>query len=172
MPLMIRTIFTIHLLCILAIFDVKSQDNAYQSIDAIIDALYDVISGPAGERDWDRFHGLFYRGASMGAVQKSSGGDLTFAMFSPEAYVAKNGPFFEQRGFWEEEIGRTTSRFGELAHVFSAYQFRLDSEDAPVSVRGVNSIQLIYESDRWWVVSVYWNAERDDLPLPADLTSK
>ena len=36
------------------------------SVDAIVAALYDVISGDPGiERDWDRFRSLFYPGARM-----------------------------------------------------------------------------------------------------------
>ncbi len=35
------------------------------TMDAIVAAVYDVISGPAGKRDWDRFRSLFIPGARL-----------------------------------------------------------------------------------------------------------
>ncbi len=37
-----------------------AKPSDVESVDAILKALYDVISGPAGQkRDWDRFRSLF-----------------------------------------------------------------------------------------------------------------
>ena len=43
------------------------------SIDAIMKAVYDVISGDAGQkRDWDRFRSLFYKDAAADSVRQKS----------------------------------------------------------------------------------------------------
>jgi hypothetical protein len=130
--------------------------------------LYGVISGPAGERNWERFESLFTPQARMSALSKNQSGQQLFVSMTPEEYKQKNGPFFMQSGFWEEELGRQVIQFGELASVMSAYQFRT-AEGGEPQQRGVNSIQLIKEQGRWWIASIIWNTEREDNPIPASL---
>ncbi len=141
------------------------------SVDAIIQSLYEVISGPAGERDWERFYSLFKTDAKMSAFFKSQNGMNQFSSMTPEEYKIQNGPFFSQSGFWEEELGRDELRFGEMVHVFSAYASRL-SENGEADQRGVNSIQLVYDQNRWWIVSLIWNAESEDNKIPNSLLEK
>ena len=150
-----------------------AQASDVVSIDAIITALYNVISGPAGERDWDRFRSLFKDNAIMGAVGQTRDGQLVYRSMTPESYIENNGPFFKENGFWETEIGREVHQFGELAHVFTTYQFVVGSDPkAPPARRGINSVQLVYENDRWWIVSVQWNSEREDNQIPAARINK
>ncbi|SMO68311.1 hypothetical protein [Fodinibius sediminis] len=145
------------------------------SINGIIRAMYDVISGPAGERDWERFRSLFKPGASMGALHSDKKGTLQYTAMTPEEYQERNHPFFMENGFWEEELARDVFRFGEIATVQTAYEFRIadDGEtNETASQRGVNSIQLVYDQGRWWITSITWNTERDDNPIPEDLLSQ
>jgi predicted metalloprotease with PDZ domain len=142
------------------------QDVA--SIDAIIQSLYDVISGPAGERDWERFHSLFKPEASMAAVASTKDGQTRYVHMKPQEYQTRNAANFARNGFYEEEIGRQQSVFGEIAHVWSAYQFRLSPEAQPQQ-RGINSIQLVFDQGRWWITSILWNAERNNNTIPKDL---
>ncbi|MDX1408118.1 MAG: hypothetical protein R3330_08295 [Saprospiraceae bacterium] len=155
------------------VYNSASQDSDVASVDAIITALYDVISGPAGERDWDRFRSFFKENAIMGAMAPTREGGLVYRAMTPESYLQNNGPYFLENGFWETEIGREVHQFGELAHVFTTYQFVLgDDPKGPVARRGINSVQLVFEQDRWWIVSIQWNSEREDNPLPADRINK
>ena len=150
-----------------------AQDNDLATIDGMITELYAVISGPAGERDWDKFKSLFTENATMGAMTQNSEGKQVYRAMTPTSYVANNGPFFKENGFWETEIGREVHQFGELAHVFTAYQFVVGSDpNGEVATRGINSVQMIYEKERWWIVSIQWNAERDDNRLPAAILNK
>jgi hypothetical protein len=147
-----------------------SQNTAerYQRIDYVIEDLYDVISGPAGERDWDRMRNLFHDDALMGSIRKNNEGELVYASFSLEEYIKRSGPYFLENGFFESEISSSSQSYGELVHRFSAYESRHTEKD-PVFSRGINSIQLVYTKNRWWIVSIQWNSERDDLPLPKKL---
>jgi hypothetical protein len=145
------------------------QDVA--SVDAIVKALYDVISGPAGERDWNRFQALFTPQASMRAVVTNKEGVSRYMRFSPQEYQERNGAQFMKAGFFEEELGRQQTTFGEMAHVWSAYQYRF-SQNEPVQQRGINSIQLVYEGGRWWVANILWNTEKPNNPIPAELVKK
>lgn len=138
-----------------------------ESIDAIIAAVYDVISGPAGEeRDWARFRSLFAPGARLIPTRVSEDGAANVAALTPEEYIEASGPFLEENGFFETEIGRVTEEFGHIAHAFSSYESKRAAEDAEPFQRGINSMQLLNDGERWWFVTIYWDAERPDSPIP------
>jgi hypothetical protein len=138
-----------------------------ESVDAIVAAVYDVISGPAGQaRDWDRWRSLFLPDARLIGVSPNRERGTQPSAMAPESYVQRNGPFLEETGFFEDEIGRTQEEFGPVVHLFSAYQSKRTLDDPEPFARGINSFQLYDDGDRWWVVTVYWTSERPDLPIP------
>lgn len=146
----------------------QSADPAdVESIDALITAVYDVISGDAGEaRDWDRWRTLFAEGATLSAVGQGPDGSVGRVIMTPESYVERSGAVLERDGFVEAEIGRTTESFGRIAHSFSTYvSFRSRADTEPFA-RGINSFQLMHDGERWWVVSIFWQAESDAFPIP------
>lgn len=144
----------------------RAEDVA--SADAILAALYDVISGPAGQaRDWDRFRSLFIPSARLIAVGKRPDGTIVHRAMTPEDYVRVAGPQLEQRGFFEREIGRTTEQFGAVTHAFSAYDSRVKADDPEPFARGINSIQLLDDGERWWVVTIFWDSERPGQEIPS-----
>lgn len=136
-----------------------------ESIDAIMTALYGVISGSAGERDWNRFRSLFLPEARMGAVRKTPEGRFIAASFTPEGYVERAGSYFKEHAFFESELSRKTEEFGHEAHVFSTYESRNAAGEKPFA-RGINSLQLFNDGKRWYVVSIFWDEERPENPLP------
>jgi hypothetical protein len=145
-----------------------------QSLDAILGALYDVISGPAGQkRDWDRFRSLFVPNARLiptRSKQDGSGADVT--MWSADDYATSVGPRLEQSGFFEKEIARKTETFGNVVHAFSTYEsYRTPNDEKPFS-RGINSIQLLKDGGRYWVVTIYWDSERAGNPIPEQYLPK
>ena len=136
------------------------------SVDAILAALYDVISGPAGQaRDWNRMRSLFVPGGRLMPTAIRPDSSVVMRILEVNDYIATSGPMLERVGFREREIARRVEQFGHIAHVFSTYEGRMETE--PTVIRGINSIQLLNDGTRWWVVSVYWEAERPDNPLPA-----
>ncbi|MFN3385199.1 MAG: hypothetical protein ACK42Y_01260 [Candidatus Thermochlorobacter sp.] len=142
-----------------------SKDVA--SLDAILAALYDVISGDAGKpRDWHRFRSLFAPGARLMPIVQLSSGKDTLRVMTPDDYVESGKKRFAQRGFFEKEIARRTERYGNLVHVFSTYEAREQASDEKPFMRGINSIQLLYDRTRWYIVSVMWQAESAEFPLP------
>jgi hypothetical protein len=149
------------------------------SIDSIIAALYDVISGPAGKkRDWDRFRSLFFPGARLiptGARRPpgtAPGTPLTgkeeygSRALTPEDYITRSSSLLEEHGFFEREAARRIEQYGHIAHVFSTYESRHKAEDVKPFQRGINSIQLMNDGKRWWVVTVFWEGETEKTPLP------
>ena len=143
------------------------------SMDSIVAALYDVISGPAGKkRDWDRFQSLFIPGARLIPTGKRQSGEIGSRVSTAEGYAAANNKFLEENGFFEKEIARRTESFGNIAHVFSTYESRHKAEDAKPFARGINSIQLMNDGKRWWIVTVFWQGEGPDNPLPEKYLKK
>lgn len=144
------------------------------SVDAIVAAVYSVISGDKGvKRDWNRFRSLFYPGARMIPTGKNARtGKINARVASPESYIEGNSAFLEGEGFHEQEISRHVDSFGNIVQVFSAYEGRNTVKDEKPFVRGINSMQLFNDGKRWWVLSIAWSPETPEHPLPKQYTEK
>jgi hypothetical protein len=142
-------------------------------IDVILDAIYDVISGPKGKpRDWDRMRGLFVPGARLIPCRpKGADGKASIATLTVEDYIARSGPTLVEKGFVERQVARRVDRFGHLAQVFSTYETRLDGEPGLLG-RGINAIHLLWDEKRWWVVTIMWDAETPTQPIPAEYEAR
>jgi len=138
------------------------------TMDAIIASLYDVISGPPGPRNWDRFRSLFVPGARLIPTGARPTCEVGSRVMTPEDYAQRSGAFLEKNGFFEREVSRRMEKFGNIAHIFSTYESRHKADDAKPFARGINSIQLMNDGKRWWIVTVFWQAEDDKNPLPAE----
>jgi hypothetical protein len=136
-----------------------------KSIDAIVNALYAVISGPKGQkRDWARFKSLFYPGARMipsGINPRTKLGRAN--VITPDQYIESSGPLLENDGFHEMELARRVEAYGTIAHVFSTYEGRIGTRE---QLRGINSFQLFNDGQRWWVLTIAWSSETPDQPIP------
>lgn len=138
------------------------------TMDAIVASLYDVISGAPGPRNWNRFRSLFAPGARLIPTGRRPTGEIGSRPLTAEDYVQRNTPAMEKSGFFEREISRRTDKFGNIAHVFSTYEARHAKDDEKPFARGINSIQLMNDGKRWWIVTVFWQAEDEKNPLPAE----
>lgn len=139
------------------------------SVGSIVHAAYDTISGPAGQqRDWNRFRSLFVSGARLAAVVPDHNGGLRTVVMSPDEYVERGDPYFQKNGFFEHEIARRTEKWADIAQVFSTYESRHSADDAKPFERGINSFQLMNDGHRWWIVTVFWQGETSDTPIPKE----
>lgn len=139
-----------------------------QTLDSTIETLYSVISGEAGEkRDWELFKYLFTEDAMLIPSGPNEEGKVGYRAMTPQGYIETSGVWLEENGFFEKEIFRVTETFGSVTHIFSTYEsYRSESDEEPFT-RGINSIQLMNDGERWWVVNIYWTGERKDNPIPA-----
>lgn len=143
----------------------KAEDVA--TIDGVMKAFYEVISGPAGQpRQWARDRSLYIPDVRFVAVEKSKDGTIDARPVTHQEFVDRSNASLVKSGFYESEIHRETQQFGQIAHVFSTYESRIKS-DGPVIERGINSLELFNDGKRWWVLSVQWDGERKDNPIPA-----
>ena len=139
-----------------------------KSIDAILRAAYESISGPAGPRDWNRFRSLFLPQARFTQVGKNPDGSTFIISWSEEEFIRDAGMIFSKDPFYENALVNLPQSYGGMTQVLSSYASHRAPGDKPFE-RGVNSFQLLNDGKRWWVVSIFWDSERPDNPLPAKL---
>ncbi|WP_228893849.1 hypothetical protein [Pseudoduganella aquatica] len=138
-----------------------------KTLDGMLSALYGTISGAAGApRDWERLRSLFAPEGRMVVHGVNKSGEITTRVLTVSDYISRVTPVFAKEGFYETELARTTEAFGQIAHIFSTYESRHAPDEAKPFQRGMNSIQLVNDGQRWWIQSLVWQAETDKNPLP------
>ena len=135
-------------------------------VGAVVDEMYAMISGPAGPRDWSRQKLVFHPDSRQIRTSIDDRGTPAMKIMSRDAYAADTGPFFEANDFYEIEIARRIDVFGNVAHVWSAYEARRSPDDVAPERRGINSIQLFRDGDgNWSIMSMIWDNERDGVAI-------
>jgi hypothetical protein len=137
------------------------------SIDAIITAFYDVISGPAGQpRQWRRDSTLYIPEVRFVSMSKQ-GQRIVANVMDHAAFARTSDPGMVRNGFFEREIRRVTRRFGNVAQVASTYEFS-STPNGAAQGRGINYINLFWDGRRWWIANAVWDDERPDNPIPPE----
>jgi len=152
----------------------KAKTADVESVGALMAALYDVISGPAGKpRDWDRFRSLFLPDGRLGVIRHAEtaadgkpGHPDDVVFLTPQDYIDRDAPFFRNNGFFERGIANRVEEFGGLVSVWSTYESRHAADDPKPFVRGINSLQIVKAQGRYWVASIVWDDERSGISLP------
>jgi hypothetical protein len=144
------------------------------SVAHLIASLYDLVSGPAGQRDWDRFRTLFVPDGRIASIDPESAatkdapaskGDAAF--LTPDMFAQQNNSYFEKNGFFERSIAIRVDEFGNLIAVWSTSEIRDAKDDATPSSRGIDSFQIMHAHGRFWIVSLLFDHERPGVTLPA-----
>ena len=145
-----------------------SETGDRQAIGAVVDEMYAMISGPAGPRDWSRQANCFHPEARQIRTFLDADGKPAMKAMGLDDYARDTTPFFATHDFFEVEIGRKIDLFGNIAHVWSAYEARSALGDAVPERRGINSIQLFRDPERGWrIMAMIWDNEREGVALPA-----
>lgn len=162
------------ILLVLAGFNGLAQEKVgaavpdWESPEKLVASVYEIISGPAGERHWERLRSYCKPEVQFNVLSKGKDGGSVYRSLSLDEYIAMAGRHFRENPFYETELGHTVQQFGPIAQVFSAYQSTESPEGAPFD-RGVNSIQLVKDQGRWWIVNILWTSETDEHSIPAEL---
>lgn len=151
----------------------QPKDADVASPQAAVEAVYASISGPAEKeeaRDWDRLRALFLPDARFVLVRwqnPEKGSETVLRQWDVEGFIEAAKGFYEDSSFYEKEIASHIDRFGNIAHVFSTYESKIEEDGDPVS-RGINSIQLVKMEGRWWIAHLVWDVETAANPIPDD----
>jgi hypothetical protein len=131
------------------------------AIGAVVDAMYAMVSGPKGPRDWSTQDAVFTADARQMRTGVDADGKAWIKAMSPRDYQADVAAFFAANDFFEVEIARRIDVLGNVAQVWSLYEARTAPDDATPERRGINSIQLFRDPDLGWrIVSMIWDNER------------
>ncbi len=143
----------------------KANAADVKTPESIIEAVYDVISGPAGEeKNLDRLRSLFLPNARLIPTGRM-GEQPQYRSYLVEEYIKNDLRNLSEQDFYEQNIHAETEHFGDIAQVFSTYEFSRSPDAEPLS-RGISSFQLWYDGTRWWIVNLIWHTEREDTPIP------
>jgi hypothetical protein len=143
----------------------SARPGDVDSLDHIMAAVYDVISGPAGTRDWDRFKSLFYPGARLIPTWRDDKGKLNCRDMSADDYATMGAGYFAKNAFFETSVANRIEMWDHMAHVWSTYESRRAKAEKPFA-RGINSFQLYFDGNRWWVQTIMWEEEDSSHLLP------
>lgn len=141
-----------------------------ESIDSIVRAYYETVSGEKGKaRDWNRLRSLMFPDLRF-VTARPLDNDVSMPMvLSIDQFIEVNKNYFERGGYYEKEIHREVDAFGKIAQVFSTYETRRDIREEQPYSRGINSIQLLNDGMRWWIVNILWDFEKPDVnPVPPE----
>lgn len=152
-------------------FNIQAQSDKYitkvKTLDSTIKTLYSVISGEKGEaRNWELFNYLFKPNAKLIPTGTNKQGIHLARYMTPQEYINTSGKWLVENGFFEKEIARSINKFGNIAQVFTTYEAYRSESDTKPFMRGINSIQMLYDNNRWWIINVYWQQEGKKNPIP------
>ena len=138
------------------------------SIENLTKAYYDCISGPIGEqRDFERFKNLFHPQAMFTYSYWSEEEQKSKLMiFDIEEYIGKLD-YLDKRGFYEEELANQEVNYGSITQSLSTYRFWM--EDKYAEGRGVTSYNYFFDGNRYWILSMFWQMESEQFPIPEEL---
>ncbi|HEX5133896.1 MAG TPA: hypothetical protein VFW81_00755 [Thermoanaerobaculia bacterium] len=144
------------------------------SVDAIVSAFYGSVSHPSdAPPDFDRLRRIFLYVGMLVPPKTPGAADFTvmdvdqFSERYEKSAAARKAKGEPPLGFFEREVSRRADCFGNICQIFSTYESRHAPADPTPFQRGINSIQLLRDGNRWWIASVVWDAERPDNPVPA-----
>lgn len=175
-PKEIKGIIMIKFKCALLIFAIGLSSSLAQdrptanmedvaTIDGVMKAYYEGVSGHPGKRDGERILSLFI---PNGKIKIATDVDVPTHQLAEE-YLRTESFLEISTDFFEREISRDTLQFGDMAQVMSTYGISNAMENTNYTARGVTVFQLIFHNDRWWILSTMWQRESDDFPIPADM---
>ena len=166
-----KTVLLIICVLFINVLGAQNEPNSnlekFTSVDSIVNKLYSVISGEAGEsRNWDLMRQLFTLDAKLIPARRNGEGIVEATYLSCEDYIERSGSWLEKNGFFEYEINRVEETFGDMTHLFSTYASYKTKADKTPFMRGINSIQLMNDGVRYWIINIYWMGETAENPLP------
>ncbi len=144
---------------LLSVLPAEAADHSADvvSIDAIIDAYFEVVSGPAGVvADVERDFFLHHPDHWVAIANRDAEGRPVVSVSDLNGYHGEN-PRPRTEPFYERETDRVVQRFGTVAHVWSSYESARTPGGEPFD-RGVNSISLWFDGERWWIMNWMFDA--------------
>lgn len=123
----------------------------------------EAVSGPA-DKDRTCLRQLLLPEARLIPVAVAADGSATPHILTVDGWIEA----VRKRGhdeFYERQIKIKAETYGHIAHLWSTYEIR-PTPDGKATVRGINSIQAVFDGKQWHILQVFWQAESPAQPLP------
>lgn len=147
----------------------EKYEAKVSSIDSIVTSIYEVVSGKKGEeRDWELHRTIFHPEANIISNYVNEQGEYKIHFNDIEGYIETYSDYFKANDLYEVDVNRKVEVFGNMAHVLSTFEsYNTPDEETPFK-RGVASIQLYNDGERWWVLSMYYKNETETDKIPSE----
>ena len=138
---------------------------AVKTIEGITNKMIELISGEIDEpRNWEAYRYLFLATAQKISINRNAPPKRQVRVRNLEEFVREVGPFYKRDGFEEYAIGLTINEFNGIANVFQSFYCK--NLVGTYKRRGINSYQLVYADDRWWIASTTFTNETKTALIP------
>ena len=160
-----KIIMTFCLLCLCIPSQAQETSKDIKSIDGITNLMLDILSGPQGEkRDWELYKSLFSEGATMHIVNPNAPIGKQMKTIPIDEFVEKYSAAYSRDGFFEEATGLVVNEFNGVANAFQSFYCK--NLIGTYENRGVNTYQLIFADDRWWITNIAFANETEESKVP------
>lgn len=152
-----------------SIAKIPARAEDVSTLDGIIKAYYDVISGPADQpRQWNRDATLYIPNVRFVIIHEDAAGKTTAESMTHQQFVDTSEASLSGKPFYEHEVHRITHRAGSVAHLLSTSE-HMSSPTGPVQGSSVDSLELFFDGKRWWISNAsIWDVASPKHPLPAE----
>jgi len=159
--------------CLAASAQVKTSfGDDVSTLDGVMKAYYEVVTVKKGGKiSFERDSLLHIANAGVGVIQINENRRPQLHYITLRQYHNYADASLEKNGFDEREIHRQVEHFGAVYHVWSTYESRVVA-DGPVTDRGINSIELYFDGQRFWITSWIFDAERKGIEIPKEYLGK
>jgi len=156
-----------------AIAKVAPRPEDVSTIDGMVKAYYDVVSGPAGQpRQWGRDATLYIPGMRFVVITEDKNGNASAQSMTHQEFVDSTEAAMHGKAFFERECHRVLHQVGNVAHVLSTAE-QATSAEGPYKVSGLDSLDLLWDGKRWWIASAnLWEINSKAHPLPPEYLPK
>ncbi|WP_430412438.1 hypothetical protein [Kordia sp.] len=142
----------------------QTHTEAVKTIDGVLTKMLTIISGEKGKkRDWKALENLFLPSATFSVRSPDKSYETQFETVNLEDFIESLKDSYYDNGFYEVETGKVVNEFNGVANVFQSF-YGKDSEGN--EERGINSYQLVYLKNRWWIANMVWTFETDEVKIP------
>ena len=152
-----------------AIPQIEPRPEDVSTIDGMVRAYYEVVSGPAEKkREWGRDRTLYIPDIRFLIFREDKDGRTSIRTLTHQEFVDESEAAMAGKAFYEHEVHRIAHRAGDVVHVLSTAEQKY-SPDGPVEGRSIDSLEMYWDGSRWWITNAnIWEVETKAHPLPAE----
>lgn len=141
-----------------------STPPALSTIQGISHELLRIITSEnGGKTDWQSFKNLFLETSTLSVLQHGDHVKRPTRTMTINEFITLMGDGYSDKRFQGQQTGIAIQEYNGIANVFQSSK----SQDAggPVAT-GINSYQLVFFNDRWWISHLLYVSNANGVEVP------